>query len=152
MPSLCKSLSDTRSLGLHLVTIVELADRADLSKLSLADHTSRPMNASQIAKFMMCLSANDAVPILTCRALSPCRHILHVLLMVLFIPICSLHILTQPSDAFTVTLSEHNAAHEDFDGSDALEWHLPLACCLVKTKHVSQLLLADSLWMIDLVA
>lgn len=50
-----------------------------------------------------------------------------------------LDVLRQPADTFTVALSHDNTAHEDFDGTDALERNLALAGGLVETKLVSLL-------------
>lgn len=64
----------------------------------------------------------------------------------------SLHILRQPSYAITIALAHDNRAHEHFDGTDALELNLALACRLVHAQLVSQLILRNSLGVIDLVA
>lgn len=48
-----------------------------------------------------------------------------------------LNVLRQPADTLTVTLSHDNTAHEDLDGTNALERNLALAGSLVETKLVS---------------
>lgn len=48
-------------------------------------------------------------------------------------------------------MSHNNRAHEDLDWSDTLKWDLALTSRLVKTQLVSQLVLADGIWVVDLV-
>lgn len=55
-----------------------------------------------------------------------------------------LDVLRQPADTLTVTLSHDNTAHEDLDGTDALERDLALASGLVETKLVSLRILLAS--------
>lgn len=111
------------------------------------------MNADRVAKSIVCTSTIMEV-LLACihvRSQAVCHsHPFHVIL--LYPAQLRLHVLAQPSYAFTIALSQHNTAHEDLNGSDALEWHLTLASCLIQAEHISKLLLADGLWMINLVA
>ena len=51
-----------------------------------------------------------------------------------------------------LTLSHHNTAHEDLDRSDTLKRDLALTGSLVETKLVAQVILADSIGVIDLVS
>ena len=51
-----------------------------------------------------------------------------------------------------LTLPHDHTAHEDLNGPDALKRDLALAGCLVKAKLSSELILRDSLRMIDLVS
>jgi hypothetical protein len=52
----------------------------------------------------------------------------------------------------SLTLPHDNTAHEDLDGSDALERDLALAGGLVQTQLAPELILADRLGVVDLVA
>jgi len=63
-----------------------------------------------------------------------------------------LDILRQPADTLAVALSHDNTAHEDLNGADTLERDLALAGGLVKTKLVSELVLADGTGVVNLVA
>jgi hypothetical protein len=49
------------------------------------------------------------------------------------------------------TLSHNHRAHEDLDRSDAFERNLSLASGLVESELVSQLILTDSIWVVNLV-
>ena len=51
-----------------------------------------------------------------------------------------------------LTLSHNNTAHEQLDRPDALERDLALTGSLVQTELVTQLILADSIGMINLVS
>jgi len=62
-----------------------------------------------------------------------------------------LNVLRQPADTLTVTLSHDNTAHEDLDGTNALERNLALAGSLVETKLVSELVLTDGTGVVNLV-
>lgn len=62
-----------------------------------------------------------------------------------------LDILTQPPDALSVALSHHHGAHEDLDGSNALQRHLALARGLVHAQLVAELVLGHGIWVVDLV-
>lgn len=50
-----------------------------------------------------------------------------------------------------LTLSHNNTAHEDFDRSNSLQWNFALSGSLVKSKLMSQFILTNSVWVIDLV-
>lgn len=51
-------------------------------------------------------------------------------------------------------MSHDNTAHEDLDGSDALERHLALARCLVEAEFVSELVFGNSVgvWIVFIVS
>lgn len=66
--------------------------------------------------------------------------------------ILCLNVLGQPSDALAVSLSHNNTAHEHLDRPDTLERDLALTSSLVETELVAQLILADSIGVIDLVS
>lgn len=51
-----------------------------------------------------------------------------------------------------LTLAHDNTAHEDLDRADTLERNLALTSSLVKTKLVTQLILADRVGVVDLVS
>lgn len=58
----------------------------------------------------------------------------------------------QPADTLAVTLSHDNTAHEHLDRPDSLKRDLALTSGLVETKLVTELVLTDSVGVIDLVA
>lgn len=57
-----------------------------------------------------------------------------------------------PWDSMKLTLSHNNTAHEHLDRPDTLERDLALTSSLVETELVAQLILADSIGVIDLVS
>lgn len=57
-----------------------------------------------------------------------------------------------PAKQSVRTLSHDNRAHENLNGSDALEGLLALASCLEQTELVSQLVLRDGLRVVNLVS
>lgn len=57
-----------------------------------------------------------------------------------------------PWDSTKLTLSHNNTAHEHLDRPDTLERDLALTSSLVETELVAQLILADSIGVIDLVS
>lgn len=63
-----------------------------------------------------------------------------------------LDVLRQPADTITVSLAHDNRAHEDLDGTDALQGDLALASGLVQTKFVSESVLRNGAGVVDLVA
>jgi hypothetical protein len=50
-----------------------------------------------------------------------------------------LDVLRQPPDTFAIALAHDNRAHEDLNGTDALEGHFALTSRLVETKFVTLL-------------
>lgn len=63
-----------------------------------------------------------------------------------------LDILAQPSDTLTVTLPHDNTAHEDLNRPDALKRHFALSSGLVESESSTELVLRDSVGVVDLVA
>lgn len=57
----------------------------------------------------------------------------------------------QPADTLAISLSHDNTAHEQLDGTDSLKRNLALASGLVETKLVAELVLTDSVGVVDLV-
>lgn len=57
----------------------------------------------------------------------------------------------QPADTLAVALSHDDTAHEQLNGSDSLERDLALTSSLVETKLVAELILTDSVGVVDLV-
>lgn len=65
---------------------------------------------------------------------------------------CCLDVLTEPSDTLSVSLTHDNGAHEDLKRAEvAIERNLALTGGLEETKGMSELILRDSMGLINLV-
>jgi hypothetical protein len=63
-----------------------------------------------------------------------------------------LDVLAQPSDTLSVTLPHDHTAHEDLYGPDTLKRDLALSGGLVQSKSRAELILGDSIGVVNLVA